>query len=79
MAKKSVPQAAVGMSRPKPTLRFEMPDGLPKDLPEVESEVSLNVRGKLVKVAAKDAEYNDYACLTVRPESVTVAKGKKRG
>jgi len=44
----------------------------------VESEITLIVKGKLVKVAAKDAEYNDYANMTVRPSKVTVEGGGKK-
>jgi len=76
MAKRSV--APSPLSKPKPTIRFELDDGLPPHLPAVESEITLTVKGKLVKVAAKDAEYNDYANITVRPSSVVVNDGKKK-
>ena len=73
MAKKQMPQTAPAMSRPKPTVRFELPDGLPKNLPDVESTVSLVVRGKLIRVAAKDGDYTgEFPCITVRPDSVVV-------
>ena len=65
------------MSRPKPTIRFELDDGLPGHLPQVEQDLTLTVKGKLIKVAAKDADYNEFACITVRPSKVTVAGGKK--
>ena len=65
------------MSKPKPTIRFDLDEGLPGHLPQVGQDVSLMVKGKLVKVAAKDAEYNDFACITVRPSKVTVEGGKK--
>ena len=76
MAKKSV--APSPLSRPKPTIRFELPDGLPGHLPQVEQAVTLTVKGTLVKTAAKDAEYNDYASITVRPSGVVVNNGKKK-
>ena len=75
MAKRSV--APSPLSKPKPTIRFELDDGLPAHLPAVESEITLIVKGTLVKVAAKDADYNDFACITVRPSSVVVNGGKK--
>mgnify|MGYP001562516634 FL=1 len=65
------------MSKPKPTIRFDLDEGLPSHLPQVNSDVTLLVKGKLVKVAAKDAEYNDFAAITVRPSKVTVEGGKK--
>lgn len=64
------------MSKPKPTIRFDLDDGLPGHLPQVGQDVSLMVKGKLVKVAAKDAEYNDYPSIAVRPSSVVVVKKK---
>ena len=78
MAKKSVaPSPASTMSRPKPTIRFELDDGLPSHLPQVNQDVSILVKGKLVKVAAKGADYDSYDCITVQPSKVTVAGGKK--
>ena len=76
MAKAAV--APSPLSKPKPTIKFDLGDGLPPHLPSVNSEVTLTVKGTLVKVAAKDAEYNDYACITVRPSSVVVNGGKKK-
>jgi len=75
MAKRSV--APSPLSKPKPTIRFEFPDGLPKDLPNVEESVSLMVRGKLLKIAAKGGDYDMYATLTVQPDSVRVMSKEK--
>ena len=61
----------------KPTIRFELADGLPGHLPQVNQDVTLVVKGKLVKVASKDADYNDFAYITVRPSKVAVEGGKK--
>ena len=77
MAKRSV--APSPLSKPKPTIKFNLGDGLPAHVPSVNSEVTLTVKGTLVKVAAKDAEYNDYANITVRPSKVTVGGGGKKG
>ena len=67
------------MSKPKPTIRFDLDAGLPSDLPSVNQDVTLTVSGKLVKVAAKNADYNDFDNITVRPSKVTVGKQGKRG
>ena len=67
------------MSKPKPTIRFDLDEGLPGHLPQVNEDVTLVVKGKLVKVAAKDADYNDFACITVRPSKVAVEGGSKKG
>ena len=63
----------------KPTIRFELADGLPSHLPQVNQDVTILVKGKLVKVAAKEADYNDLATITVRPSKVTVEGGSKKG
>mgnify|MGYP001558203306 CR=1 FL=1 len=81
MAKRSVPASPLSTSmKPKPTIRFELADGLPGHLPQVNQDVTLTVKGKLVKVAAKGADYDSYDCITVQPSKVTVeGGGKKRG
>jgi len=76
MAKHAV--TASPLSKPKPTIRFELEDGLPSHLPQVNSDVTLMVRGKLVKVAAKGADYDSYDCITVQPSKVTVEGGGKK-
>jgi len=79
MAKTSVkPSPTSGPLRPKPTIRFDLGEGLPSRLPAVNSEVTLTVKGTLVKIAAKDADFNEYATITVRPSSVVVNDGKKK-
>ena len=77
MAKAAV--APSPLSKPKPTIRFELEDGLPSHLPQVNQDVTLMVRGKLVKVAAKGADYDSYDCITVQPSKVTVEGGGKKG
>lgn len=67
------------MSKPKPTIRFDMDDGLPGHLPQVNQDVTLLVKGKLVKVQAKNADYNEFDNIMVRPSSVKVEGGGKRG
>lgn len=65
--------------RPKPTIRFDLDGGLPSDLPSVNQDVTLMVKGKLVKIASKGADYNDFDSITVRPSRVKVEGGKKNG
>ena len=76
MAKHAV--APSPLSKPKPTIRFELADGLPSHLPQVNQDVTLTVRGKLVKVAAKGADYDSFDCITVQPSKVTVEGGGKK-
>jgi len=73
MSKKCIAPSPTSPSKPQPTIHFELPDGLPKNLPDVESSVSLVVRGKLLKIAAKDGDY-EFPCLTLRPDSVTLKR-----
>ena len=79
MAKKSVAPSAVSTApRPKPTISFDLPDGLPDNLPSVKKSVRLIVTGTLVEVEAKNSDYNEYDRIRVRPDSVKVEDGKKK-
>ncbi len=50
---------------------------MPANLPQVNQDVTILVKGKLIEVEAKNADYNNFDSIRVRPSKVTVEGGKK--
>ena len=78
MAKKAPKQAMTGSSipgsykPPPPEVRFDLDDGVLETLPAVGKSVTLQVSGRLSKVAEK--EYSGRDCVTIRQPKVKLIK-----
>ena len=81
MAKKAAKQAmtapAPGIQRSPPEVRFDLDDGVLATLPSVGKSVTLQVSGRLSKVAEK--EYGDRDCVTIRKPIIKLIKSTKGG
>lgn len=83
MAKAKIVSSAVApCPRPKPSVEFDLPEGLPSGLPEVKQDVTVVVKGKLLRVqAGRKGDWPQYDSIKIQPESVAVSghKAKKQG
>ncbi len=83
MAKKAAKQAMTAGTEvaspsykpPPPEVRFDLDDGVLATLPSVGKSVTLQVSGRLAKVAEK--EYSGRDCMTIRQPKVKLIKSTK--
>ncbi len=77
MAKKAAKQAmtAPGYTISPPEVRFDLDDGVLETLPAVKKSVTLQVSGRLSKVAEKEYSGRDH--VTIRQPKVKLIKGNK--